>query len=120
MSSSSETSPAAEDGPGDEPAQLETAEEVIGNHKTSVGPQEGGRIVGLLEEERTGALTPIAYGFGGKDYRTFQGLDEASEDGSIDQAPRRVESPSGSVHSNLDNSPSVQVLLLPFNDALAN
>ena len=99
----------AEDGPGDEPAHLETAEEVIGNHETSAEPPEGGRIIELLEEERTGALTPITNGFSGKDYRTFQAPDEASEDGSVDHAPRRVESPSGSVLSNPDDSPSVQV-----------
>jgi hypothetical protein len=111
----------AEDGPGDEPAQLETAEEVIGNHGTSAEPPEGGRVVELLEEERTGALTPIANGFSGKDYRTFQGPDEASEDGSVDQAPRRIESPSGSILSNPDDSPSVQVSYpLLHNEALAN
>jgi len=111
----------AEDGPGDEPAQLETAEEVIGNHETSAEPLEGGRVVELLEEERTGALTPIANGFSGKDYRTFQEPDEASEDGSVDQAPRRIESPSGSILSNPDDSPSVQVSYpLLQNEALAN
>jgi hypothetical protein len=109
MSPSPEKSPVAEDGPGDEPAQLETAEEVIGNHEISAGLPEGGRIVELLEEERTGTITPAANGFGGKEYRTIQGPDEASEDGSVDQAPRRVESPSGSVLSNPDDSPSVQV-----------
>jgi len=111
----------AEDGPGNEPAQLETAEEVIGNHEISAEPPEGGRVVELLEEERTGALTPIANGFSGKDYRTFQGPDEASDNGSVDQTPRRVDSPSGSVLSNPDDSPSVQVSCsLLQNEALAN
>lgn len=99
----------AEDGPGNEPAQLETAEEVIGNHGIFAGLPEGGRIVELLEEERTGTITPVANGFSGRDYKTIQGPDEASEDGSVDEAPRRVESPSGSVLSNPDDSPSVQV-----------
>ena len=111
----------AEDGLGDKPVQLKTAEELIGNLEASVGSPEGARLVELLEEERTGALTPVANGFGGKDYRTFPAPDDASENGSVDQAPRRVESPSGSVLSNPDNSPSVQVLLpLLYNDALAN
>jgi hypothetical protein len=111
----------AEDGSGDEPAQLETAEEVIGNHETSAEPPERGRIVELLEEERTSAVTPIANGFSGKDYRTFQRPDEASEDGSADQTPRRIESPSGSILSNPDDSPSVQVTYpLLQNKALAN
>jgi hypothetical protein len=92
--------------------QLETAEEVIGNHETSAEPQERDRIVELLEEERTGAITPIANGFSGKDYRTFQEPDEVSENGSVDPTPRRVESPSGSVLSNPDDSPSVQVQYL--------
>jgi hypothetical protein len=111
MSSSPETSPVAEGGQGDEPAQLETAEEVIGNHETSGKPSDGGRIVELLEEERTGAITPITNGFSGKDYKAFQGPDEASEDGSVDQSPRRIDSPAGSVLSIPDDSPSVQVRL---------
>jgi vacuolar protein sorting-associated protein 8 len=111
----------AEDGQGDEPANLDNAEEVIGNHEKSIGSPEGGRVVELLEEERAGAITPIANGFSGKDYRTFQGPDEASENGSVDQAPRRVESPSGSILSNPDDSPSVQVSLPHLQrDALAN
>ncbi len=111
MSSSPETSPAAEDGPGDEPAQLETAEDVIGNHETSTRLTEGGRIVELLEEERTGALTSVANGFSGKNYKTSQKSDEASEDGSVDQAPRRFGSPEGSILSNPGDSASVQAPL---------
>jgi hypothetical protein len=110
----------AEDGLGDEPTQLETAEGVIGNHETSAEAPEGRRVVELLEEERTGALTPITNGFSGKDYRTFQAPDEASDDGSIDQAPCRVESPSGSVLSNPDDSLSVQVPYLLRDETLAN
>jgi hypothetical protein len=112
MSSSPETSAVAEDGLGDEPAKLENAEETIGNYGSSVDMPGGRRIVELLEEERAGATTPIANGFGGKGYKDSRGLDEASEDGSIDQVPRQVDSPSGSVLSNPDDSPSVQVFCL--------
>lgn len=101
----------AEDGQGGKPAQLETADEAIGNHETSVEPSDGGRIAELLEEERAGSITPVTNGFGGKNYRAFQGPDNASEDGSVDQAPHRVESPAGSVLSIPDDSPSVQVSL---------
>jgi hypothetical protein len=96
----------AEDGQMDEPSQLESAEEVIGNHEATGEPSEGGRIVELLEEERTGAITPVTNGFSGK---AFQGPEDASEDGSVDQTPRRIDSPAGSVLSIPDDSPSVQV-----------
>lgn len=102
----------AEDGLGDEPAKLKNAEEIIGNHEGSSGMPAGGRVVELLEEEMADTTTPVANGFRGKGYRNIQGQDEASDDGSVDETPRRAESPLGSVLSNPDDSPSVQVSCL--------
>lgn len=99
-----------EDDVGDEPAQLENAEDGIGNHEKSVRAPEEERIVELLAEEMAGAPMSSSNGFSGMDYRNLQGHDEASEDGSVDQATPRVESPSGSLLSNPDGSPSVQVV----------
>jgi vacuolar protein sorting-associated protein 8 len=79
------------------------------DEESNNGRREGGRIVELLQEEREGTSTPQKVGNGTKRYRAAQPVESASEDGSMDDVPRRAESPIESVLSIPDDSPSVQV-----------
>jgi hypothetical protein len=72
-------------------------------------PPAGGRIAELLQEERQGASTPPQLGNGINPYKAFQQIESPSEDGSLDDLPRRSESPVDSMLSVPDDSPSVQV-----------
>lgn len=69
----------------------------------------GGRISDLLQEEREGASTPQQLGNGVNRYKAMQQLDSASEDGSVNNVPRRSGSPIDSLLSIPDDSPSIQV-----------
>jgi hypothetical protein len=114
MSSSLGKDPVAEDGGGEDTTELENANKHSNTNgaaaATADGVVDGGRIVELLEEERANAPTPIENGFRGRGYQHVQGSDQASEDGSVQlRPPPRGESPSGSLLSIPDDTPSVQV-----------
>src|SRR5438309_2161044 len=109
MSSSSGTGPPGEDGVGDEPAQLDSVHENGRSDGSLDGTAKREHIVELLEEEKAGASTPLENGFRGQGYSNVQEPDQASEDGSLEIPSRRVESPSRSVLSTPDDTPSVQV-----------
>lgn len=110
MSSSSGTGPPGEDGVVDEPAQLDNVREDGKSNGQLNGTANGERIVELLEEEKAGASTPIENGFRGPGYGNIDGSDQASEEGSLEIPRKRVESPSGSILSTPDDTPSVQVM----------
>lgn len=111
MSTSSGTSPPGEDGVGDEPAHLDNIRENRRSNGQLNGTSNGERLVELLEEEKAGASTPIENGFRGRGYGNVEGSDQASEEGSLEIPRKRVESPSGSILSTPDDTPSVQVLV---------
>jgi len=76
---------------------------------TRDGTIPAGGIAELLQEERDAAPTPQQLGNGINHYKAVLQADDASEDGSLDAAPRRTGSPIDSLLSVPDDSPSVQV-----------
>ncbi len=109
MSSSTEKDTGLEDGMADEPAVLENGDGDIGNHGEHDGVPDGGRIIEILEEERAGPSTPVQNGLNSRVYKNIQETDQASEDVSLEQTPHRAESPTASILSDPDHTPSVQV-----------
>lgn len=73
------------------------------------GKPDAGRIVELLEEVREAASTPEHLGNGKNQYKTVPQAKSPSEDGSLDNLPRRAGSPIDSLLSVPDESPSIQV-----------
>jgi hypothetical protein len=74
----------------------------------------GGRIAELLQEERGAAPTPQPLGNGINRYKAAQQIDDGSEDGSVENLPRRKGSPIDSLLSIPDDSPSLQVITSSF------
>jgi hypothetical protein len=99
----------------DEPELPPTGDQGSSDEDTVRG-DEGGHVADILEEERQAAGTPIGNGSIARRYRDIiranAGDDTASENGSVDAAPRRVGSPIDSLLSVPDDSPSVQVMNL--------
>jgi len=96
---------------GDEPAHLEDPEEDLNRRKPPFGQPDGEQIMEALEEERAAASTqPTENGFPSRGFKKVPVLDEASDNGSLNHVPGQVESPTGSVLSNPDDTPSVPVL----------
>ena len=101
-----------EDGFGKEPEQLDNVKNYTNGDDEELGTATGERIVELLEEEKAETLIPIENGFDRRGYRNVHDSAQVSEDGSLEQLPPRADSPLGSLLSNPDETPSVQVLRL--------
>lgn len=95
----------------DEPELSPHGDQSSSDEETVRG-DDGGHVADILEEERQAAGTPVGNGTLAHRYRDIiranAETDTASDNGSVDAAPRRAGSPIDSLLSVPDDSPSVQ------------
>jgi hypothetical protein len=115
-----QNAPERDDGPeddnimADEPELSRTDDQDSSDDDTVKGEQQADHIAEILEEELRAPSTPTPLGNGSIAHRYREIIQEneadaVSENGSTDAIPRRAGSPSDSMLSIPDDTPSVQV-----------